>query len=61
MLSLLRLDIKGYFSYSPMALPLCVSVLLMLNIDIIKYKRAVYAFSIASAVINFIIYCYRFM
>ncbi len=54
MLSLLRLDLKAYLGYNFMALPLCVAVLLMFNIDIIKHKQIATGFAIAVAAVTFV-------
>ncbi len=57
--SLARLDFQGYFHYNPMALFLCVAVVLMLNIDFLKKKKLIYLYSISVAVINFIFWIYK--
>ncbi len=59
MLSLLVLDFKGYCNYNFMALPLCAAVLLLLNIDVIKYKKLAYAVSFGIIIINFIVYAFN--
>ena len=59
-ISLLRLDIDSYLKYNPMALPMCIAVLLMLNTDIIKHKRIACIFSVSVAILNLLVYFYRF-
>ncbi len=59
MMSLLVLDFKGYFNYNFMALPLCVAVLLLLNIDVIKYKKLAYAVSGGIIIINLVVYVFN--
>ncbi len=56
MLSLIRMDLQGYFTYNPMALPVCIAVWLMLNLDMIKHKKAVIIFSIVTVAANLLVY-----
>ncbi len=59
MISLIKLDFKEYVKYNPMALFLCIAVILMLNIDFLKRKKLIYIYSISVAVINFIFWIYK--
>ncbi len=59
MFALLRLDLTAYVHYQPLALPLCVAVWLMLNVDLWKHKRAAAGFAIAVAAVNVFFWIYR--
>jgi hypothetical protein len=53
---LLKGDINGYFYYHPLAVPLTVSVLLMLHIKKLKGKWIIYAFVMTVLVSNIYLY-----
>ena len=55
-ISLLKLDFKGYFFYQPMALPLVICALLMLHISKFKQKKFIYSFVLLVLIVNFILY-----
>ena len=61
LLSLLRLDIRGYFYYQPMALPLLVAVWLMLHIKLFHHKRIVTMFVLLTLVSNTFLYICNFL
>ena len=42
--SIMMCDFKGYFDYHPLAIPLVISVILMLHIKLLKRKRIIYLF-----------------
>ncbi len=56
LISLLSLDLKSYFSYHPLAIPMVVSVWILITQDLIKFKRSVKAAAMITVVLNFIIY-----
>ncbi len=56
LICLIRLDLKGYMSYNPMALPLCAAVLIMFNLGEFKKKRTALVISLGIVVLNFIFY-----
>ncbi|MEE0970091.1 MAG: DUF2752 domain-containing protein [Clostridia bacterium] len=61
MLSLVRFDIASYLFYNPMALPLCIAAALMLHLRVVKRNMPIVIYSVAVAVINFVIYIFKFI
>lgn len=61
LLSLLRLDFKGYFALQPFAVPLCMVALLQLNRFLFKHKLWIDIVTIVVAVSNFIYYLIRML
>ena len=59
LLSLFNLDVEGYFYYHPLAIPLVVSVLLMLHIKILKRQGIVYGFVAITLALNTALYIAR--
>ena len=55
-LSLLKLDINGYFHYHPLAIPLVLSVLFMIHVKHLKHKWIVYLFITLTLIANTILY-----
>ena len=60
-LSLLRLDIKAYLYYHPLAVPLCVAIWLMLHIRLFKRTKMVTAIAFTILVANIIYFVWRLM
>ena len=61
LLSLVRLDIKGYFNYQPMGIPLLISVWFMLHIKLFQHTKMIYAFVVLTLVSNTFLYVYRLL
>ena len=61
LLSLVKLDIKGYFHYQPMALPLLLSVWFMIHIKLLRHNKIIYVFVLLTLVINTFLYVYRLL
>ena len=59
MIAIVSGNIYDYCRYQPLALPLVVSVLLMLHISRFRRKGAVVVFSVGTAVVNLIVYFHR--
>ncbi len=56
LVSLLTLDFQSYYSYHPLAIPLVVSVWIMINIEYFKHKIAATSVAIFVVSLNFILY-----
>ncbi len=61
LLALLRGDIASYMKFNPMALPLFVSVAVMLNSDVFKKPKGVIVLSIITVSVSLVIYILRFI
>lgn len=59
LLSLLAFDFKAYYNYNPLALPLVVSVWLMLNSEYFKHKALARSIAIFTVSVNFILHLYE--
>ena len=57
--SLMHFDVAGYFYYHPLAIPLVLSVLLMLHLKILKRKRVIYGFVAVTLILNTALYIVR--
>ena len=58
-LSLARLDVKGYFEYHPLAIPLVISVLLMIHVKHVAHPWRVYSFVAVTLLLNTGVYVVR--
>lgn len=58
LLSLVKLDVTGYFHYHPMGVPLLISVWFMIHIKLFQHKKIIYAFVLLTLVVNTFLYVY---
>ncbi|MBQ5840705.1 MAG: DUF2752 domain-containing protein [Clostridia bacterium] len=56
---LFKLDFRQYMSYNAMAIPLLITVLLFLNIDLFRKKKAIYICGYIILAVNAIYYGIR--
>lgn len=56
LISLFVLDFKASYNYQPLALPLVISVWILLNAQYFKHKTPLQAVAITTLVLNFILY-----
>ncbi len=56
MKSLLYGDLQAYLYFSPMALLLCIAVLLLVHVKKLKYKKTAYGYAMAVCLLNFMLY-----
>ena len=61
LLSLARLDIRGYFYYQPMGVPLLISVWLMIHIKLLEHRKIICTFVFFTLAINTVLYIYRLL
>ena len=59
MVSLFKFNIEGYFYYHPLAIPLILSVLLMIHEKCFKRKWAIYSFAALTLTANLCLYAVR--
>ena len=59
-LSLFRLDLRGYLYYNPFSLFLIFSVWSLLHIRLFKFKKIVYIFAFLILFLNLCLYMIRF-
>ena len=59
LLSLLEFNFKAYYNYNPLAVPLLVSVWLMLNSEYFKHKALARSVAIFTVSVNFILYLFE--
>ncbi len=60
LLSLVKFDFEGYRNYNPFSLFLCISVLIIFNLDLFKKRRLAMFFSFGVLIANFIFYLFKF-
>lgn len=60
-ISLIKGDLKGYWEYHPLAVPMIFSVLLMLHIRKFKHQREIYVFVVSVLLLNLGLYIIRFL
>ena len=58
-ISLLRLDLKSYFYFHPLSVPLIAVVLMMIHIKLFKNKLLIYVFSGIILLANLCLYVVR--
>ena len=58
--SLIKGDLRGYFSYHPLAVPLAVAVALMIHAQRLKHPKGIIFFSVSVAVVNLVLYIAKF-
>ncbi|MBO5907017.1 MAG: DUF2752 domain-containing protein [Clostridia bacterium] len=57
----LKLDFQGSIYYHPLAIPLIVSTLLMLHLNLFKRKRYIYFFAFITFFLNTVLYIFRLL
>ena len=58
LLSLLRFDFRASLSYHPLAVPLTISVWLLINLEDLRHKKTALAISLSVVVLNLVLYIF---